>query len=141
MTTFAQVQEALYQRFDAMWTALGRNPAHYKFADEKFDPPDGIWAAFSVQPLPRRQETLGAPGGRRFAQRGTAFIQLRRPPLSGAGDLVTLAETMRPWWEAVSVPPYAVKFEAFDIGEGAIIDGERYWGLTAQAAFQYEDRR
>lgn len=79
MTTIAEAREAVYARWNALWTATPL--ADTTFSGEiGFKPPaERPWARLTVRNLAPGGQTLGPVGGRRFTRLGSIFVQCFAP--------------------------------------------------------------
>lgn len=139
MSVWREVQEALYQRWQAAWVDGDDPRTPYHFENDKFDPPDGQWAAVSVKARPGGPGTIGPPGRRKMDRAGVVFIDLREPPLNGVGNLSDLAELARGVFEDCRFAPHDIRFAIVDIGIESQVENGRWWGVTVEARFDYED--
>lgn len=137
MTTINQAREAIYQAFAAAWGQ--RTP--YCFDNEKFDPPAGPWVRVSVRHQDRQQETLGAPGSRKFESRGSAFIQYFEPPL-GATEIadghISAAVAI---YDAKRIEGTTIRFEAAISREIGIIEDGRWYAALIECNFVYDEQK
>lgn len=142
MTTWREVQEALYARWAALWVdgAVARTPTLFD-NEAGFDPPEGPWAKVEAHGRPGGNGTLGSPGNRKMDRRGVVFIRLREPPGDGVGRLSDLAQHARDVFENCRVPVHGIRFNNVDIGEAALVDSGRWWGVTIEAPFDFEETK
>lgn len=140
MSVWRTVQEMLYQRWDERWRD-GLEPATPTFFEnEPQDPPDGQWAKVSVRSLPGGPGTIGKPGNRKMDRAGVVFIDLREPPLDGVGNLSDRAEQARRVFENCRIRgAHDARFAQVDIGDESLVDNGRWWGVTVEARFDYEE--
>lgn len=146
MSVWREVQETLYQRWRDHWlnddvpTPGPLTP--YAFGNEKSASCDGPWAHFSVKRLPGTNETLGRPGNRKINRVGMVFIDLREPPLNGVGNLSDLAERAAAIFENCRIlATHDIRFAIVEPGEEGMIDKDRWWGVSVEGRFDYEDIR
>lgn len=142
MSVWREVQEALYQRWTAGWVDSDDPPAAktpYCFENDPFDPPDAPWCRFSVKRLPGGPGTLGRQGNRRMDRAGNVFVQIMEPPGAGVGRSSDLAEQAAKIFEGCRFEPHDIRFAEVEPGEGALVDGERWWGIVLAGRFEYED--
>ena len=140
MTVWREVQEALYARFAAFWQDAGEDRTFYYFDNEGGnDLPEAPWAKVEVQRRPGGNGTLGSPGNRKMDRRGVVYIRLREPPGDGVGRVSDLADFAAKVFENCRVPVHGVRFANVDIGEAALVDNGRWWGVTVEAPFDYEE--
>lgn len=71
MATYNEAREALQDVITSNWTATP-----FVFDNEVFNPPSQPWLKFCVEHVEGRQDSLGAPGGRRFLRRGFVYAKL-----------------------------------------------------------------
>jgi hypothetical protein len=146
MSAWRQVQETLYQRFADAWlnddvpTPGALTP--YAFGNEEFDPPQGQWAMVRVIRLPGGAGTMGRPGNRKMDRVGLLIIDLREPPGNGVGSLSDLAERAAAIFENCRIiAPYDIRFGPVEPGEESDIDKGRWWGVSVEGRFDYEELR
>ncbi|MFL6864114.1 MAG: hypothetical protein ACJ8DZ_14055 [Allosphingosinicella sp.] len=139
MTVWREVQETIYRRWVEAWSEAGREITPTQFDNEKMDPPDGPWVRLVVRGRPGGPGTIGRPGNRRMDRVGVVFIDLREPPGSGVGHVSDLAERARGVFEDRRFGPYDIRFATVDIGGESEIDGGRWWGVTVEARFDFEE--
>lgn len=135
MSTWREVQERLYKAWVDGWD--GTTP--FCLGNEKFDPPNGQWVRFSVRAGIGQQGSMGPQGARRFDRSGRVFIQLFEPPGHGVGSLSDLAEQARDLFEGKRFAPHDIRFNEADIGNEGDVDPGRWWGVTVEARFDYEE--
>ena len=145
MSVWRQVQETIYQRWAERWVLPG-NPSSprtpYCLANEKFDPPEAPWANVKVIRLPGGPGTIGRPGNRKMDRVGLLVIDLREPPGDGVGSLSDLAEAAAAIFENCRIiAPYDIRFAQVEPGEESDIDKGRWWGVSVEGRFDYEDLR
>jgi len=139
MSTWRAVQEALYQRWDERWRDASKPVTPVQFDNEKIDPPDGPWVKVMVRGRPGGPGTIGRPGNRKMDRAGVVYIDLREPPLRGVGDLSDRAEQARAVFENCRLEPHDIRFGVVDIGDEGLVDNGRWWGVTVEARFDYEE--
>lgn len=137
MSAWLEVQEALYARWADAWGAT----SPYCYADEGFDPPAALWARFSVLSMPGGPGTLGPRGGRRFDRVGRIFAQLFVPPGGGVDVISTAASRAQEIFEGCRFGPHDIRFAGVDIGPGSEIEGGRWWAVTVEGRFDWEERK
>lgn len=146
MSVWREVQETLYQRWRDGWVTTDPTPeplTYYVFGNEKAKPPDdGVWVRFSVKRRPGGNGTLGGPGRRKMDRRGVVFIQLFEHPGKGVGNLSDLGEQAAALFENCRLlANHDIRFAAVEPGEEGEIEGGRWWGLSVEGGFDYEDIR
>ena len=136
MTTLNQAREAIYAAFVAKWDV---GPVSgYTFDNEKYDPPEGEpWVRLSVRHSDARQETLGSVGNRRFARRGTAFVQVFVPQDTGTQKADDLTRQAMSIFEGVSLAGTTVRFLNV-IPRETGVDGS-WFGTLVRAEFEYDE--
>lgn len=138
MSVWREVQEALYQRWATEWA----DTTPYAFSNEPMpelgDPP-ATNVRLRVDPRPAGQATLGRPGQRRVDCRGAVYAIMRCVPGTGVGELSDLAEKAKRIFQGQRFEPHDIRFETGDIGPGSEIEGGRWWGVTVECPFAYED--
>ncbi len=141
MTTITDAREAIYQHWAAGFI-YGPDNAQlcpYCFENEQFDPPAGRWARLSVRHFDRNQETLGAPGNRKFERRGAVLIQLFDRPfqrLDQFGEIVAKAEAL---FDAVRIEGTTIRFQAAITRELGIIEDGRWLSFLVECNFVYDE--
>lgn len=144
MSVWRTVQETLYQRWRDHWlnddvpTPGPLTP--YSFGNDKSAAHDGQWVHFSVIRLPGGNETLGRPGNRKVNRSGMVLIDLREPPLQGVGNISDLAERAAKIFENCRISaPNDIRFNVVEPGEESDIDKGRWWGVSVEGRFDYEE--
>ena len=128
--TLNAAREAIYLRWATQWAAT----TAYTFANEAYSPPtDTAWARLVVSHDAGEQDSLGAPGNRKFMRRGRVLIQLYDIVDNGLRSLDLLAATARTVFEGVQFS--GLYFFSVDVRESGQ-DGEWYQ-LTVDAPFFY----
>lgn len=135
MKPWRAVQELLYERWRVAWA----DRAPYSLGNEPEPKVDGKWGKVSIQSRPGGPGTIGRPGNRKMDRAGVVFIDLREPPGEGVGDLSDLAEEARDVFENCRFAPFDVRFSTVDIGDEGLVDEGRWWGVTVEARFDYEE--
>lgn len=134
MTVWRQVQETLYERWRVAWAAT----TPYQLGNEAgFDPPAAPWCKLMIMGRPSGSGTLGPRG--RIDRRGAIFIMLREPPGHGVGSLADLAGLARAVFEFARIDENDIRFSTGDIGDESEVDSGRWWGVTVELVFDYED--
>lgn len=146
MSVWREVQEALYQRWATAWvnedvpTPGPLTP--YCFGNEKFDPPAAPWCHVQIVRLPGGPGTMGSPGNRKMDRVGLLIIDLREPPGDGVGNLSDLAERAAAIFENCRIlASHDIRFAQVEPGEASHIDKGRWWGVSVEGRFEYEDIR
>lgn len=142
MTVWGEVEEALYARWLALWLDAGapRTPTQFENEDP-VDPPLGPFAKVITQRRPGGSGTIGAPGNRKMDRRGVVFILLREPPRRGVGPISDLAQLAADVFENCRVPTHGIRFGNVDVGVAQPIDEGRWFGVTVEAEFDYEETK
>ena len=137
MSVWREVQETLYAAWQAGWA----DATIYAFANEKLVLPNPpvVHARVRVQSRPSSQESLGSAGNRKMVRRGAVFTILREPPLKGVGSISDLAEKAAKVFEGKRFEPHGIHFAECNVGEDGEIEGGRWWGVTAECPFWYEE--
>jgi hypothetical protein len=140
MSRWREVQEALYQRFVDQWVEAAEPLTPVQLENEQgFDPPNGQWVKLLVVSRPGGPGTIGRPGNRKMDRAGAVFMLLREPPGGGVGSLSDLAERARDVYENCRFNPHDIRFAQGDIGREALVEDGRWWGVTVECRFDYED--
>jgi len=142
VTTTAQAREAVVDR---LITAAVLPVTAIALDNEAFEAPtDGSsWIRLVVRNTASEQETLGAPGQRKFERRAVVFAQIFVPVDVGANNPVAaisadgLAATVRNLFEGVSFG--GCNFYGSLIREGRA-DG-RWWLVVVEAPFTYYEEK
>lgn len=137
MSVWREVQEALYQRFADEWGPT----SPYVFGNEKIDPPNGLWVRFEVIRLPGGPGTLGPIGSKKMDRVGAVVITLREPPGDGVGKTSDRAEQAASIFENRRLTPHDIRFAEVEPGEAGDIDKGRWWGLSVDGRFDYEETK
>ncbi len=140
MSVWRTVQETLYQRFADGWLDGAEPVTPYSFGNEEFDPPKAPWAHMRVMRLPGGNGTIGRPGNRKMDRVGLVIIDLREPPGGGVGSLSDLAERAAAIFENCRIiAPNDIRFGPVEPGEESDIDKGRWWGVSVEGRFDYEE--
>lgn len=138
MTT-AQASEAIYEQFATAFAAL-RPTVPVSFDNEEFDPPaSGPWVRLSVGFQASQQDTLGAPGSRKYRRLGSVYVQVFVERDAGRKDSDLIAQ------DVVS------SLEGFSLGGGLLVlyassprdvgnDG-RWYMKNVATPFDFEETR
>jgi hypothetical protein len=136
VSVWREVQERLYARWQEGWA----NTTPYAYANEPYNgDPEVPHVRFRVQQRPGGPGTLGRPGNRKMDRRGVVFAILREPPGKGVGTLSDLAEKAKNLFEGCSFAPYNIRFQQGDVGDAIEVEGGRWWGVTVELPFDYEE--
>lgn len=138
MSVWREVQEALYQRWKAGWVN-GPDPlTPFVFENKSFAPPVAPWARFSVKRMPGGTGTLGNIGNRKMDRVGMVFVQLFEPPGGGTGRISDLGEFAAGLFENCRIEPHDIRFSAVEPGQASDIENGRWWGLSVEGRFDYQ---
>lgn len=145
MSVWREVQETLYQRWQAAWVVdpladpvVALTP--FWFEDEKAEPPAGPWVRFSVKKRPGGPGTIGRKGNKKMDRRGVVFIQLFKPPGDGVGDLSDLGERAAKIFENCRLlADHDIRFGEVEPGESGQVENGRWLGLSVEGRFDYEE--
>lgn len=143
MSVWREVIEALFARWESQWVA-GDPPeplTPYHFANEQgFDPPSGPWARLHPVRLPGGPGTMGSPGNRKMTRVGLLVIDLREPAGKGVGSIADLGERAAAIYENCRIlATHDIRFGEVEPRQSSGIEGGRWWGVTIEARFEYED--
>jgi hypothetical protein len=142
MTTLSQARQAAYSRFVDEWKNGGNPLTPFCFDNEGFDPPidaagRGLpWARCSVRSIGRRQQTLGAPGNRKYTSRALVRVEVYVAPSVGLKDPDVLAEKAQEMYEGRYLAG-ALTYGAV-IREVGLVDDDHWFLSTMEATFDYE---
>lgn len=141
MSVWREVQETLYQRFESGWVKddLSGPETPFCFGNETFDPPDGPWARVSCRRLPGGVGTIGPKGRRKMDRVGLLFIQLFEPPGAGVGAISDLGEKAAKLFENCRLEPHDIRFAEVEPGDQGDVESGRWWGLSVEGRFDYEE--
>lgn len=144
MSVWREVQETLYQRFRDHWlddAVPTPGPLTFAFfGNETAKLPDAPWVHFRVIRLPGGQDTLGKPGNRKMNRIGQVLIDLREPPGAGVGNISDLAERAAKIFENCRIlATHDIRFAKVEPGEEQDIDKGRWWGVSVEGRFDYEE--
>lgn len=134
MSVWREVEEAIL----AWWLTRWADATPTAFQDEKQDPPAGPHGRLLVQQRVGGPGTLGSPGNRKMDRSGAVFAILRQPPGGDWGALSDLAEKARDVFENCRLSPHDIRFGAAQIGPELVVEDGRWWGVTVEAPFDYE---
>lgn len=142
MSVWREVQEAIYQRFVAMWVDDDGAPlTPVQLGNETFDPPGAPWCQLLVQRRAGGPGTIGRPGNRKMDRVGAVFVLLREPPGDGVGNLSDLAEKAAHIFEGCRFGPHDMRFNTVEPGEAGDVENGRWWGVPVEGRFDYEEIR
>lgn len=145
MSVWREVQEALYRRWMTYWVkpTPGIGPlTPFTLGNEKFTPFDEPWASVLIQRLPGGAGTMGRPGNRKMDRAGLVIIVLREPPGDGVGRISDLAEQAAAIFENRRLlDTHDIRFATVEPGTAGEMDKGRWWGVSIEARFDYEDLR
>ena len=142
MTVWREVQEALYARFVEAWVDDDGNAlTPVQLENETFDQPDAPWVQLLVQRRAGGPGTIGKKGNRKMDRAGAVFILLRVPPGDGIGDLSDYAERAAEVYENCRFGPHDIRFGEVEPGPSGDVDKGRWWGVSVEGRFDYEDIR
>jgi hypothetical protein len=130
------------QRWITAWVnpdGQPRTPIELVNEDIPFDPPNDCWVRFMTDTRPGGPGTIGRRGNRKMDRAGVVYIDLREPPGKGVGSLADLASEARDVFEGCRFDPHDIRFGVGDIGPGALIENGRWWGVTIELRFDYEE--
>lgn len=133
MTTLNEAREAIYQRFVDNYVATV-----FTFENEDFDPPETAWVRLSVRGnVGGGQETLGAPGGRKFRRRGIIVAQVYTPLNQGLQQGDQLGQSIRAIFEAEG-------FSDIDANDGLVRESpprDDFFVHIVEVFFEYEETK
>ncbi len=134
MTTLNDAREAVYLRFTSTFTGVTAD--RVALDNEDFpEPAKGNWVRLVVRSLAREQETLGAPGNRKFRPEALVLVQVYVPVDSGTDVADALAKEAADIFEGVS-------FSGLDF-QGAVVRETgptgRWFQFIMEAPFKYEE--
>lgn len=144
MSVWRTVQETLYQRWRTHWVndaVPTPGPLSvYFLGNEKQDLPQDLWVHFRVIRLAGGPETMGSPGNRKMRRAGMVLIDLREPPGGGVGNISDMAERAAKIFENCRIlATHDICFAEVEPGEEQDIDKGRWWGVTVEGRFDYEE--
>lgn len=133
MTTLAEANEAIAQRFLDTWAPTGYQST---LDNEKFDPPDNEpWARLAIRHLGSTQDTLGKQGNRKFERTGIAFVQVYVKADEGTKQSKELTQVVMDGFEGESITGTNVTFLDVIPRETGV---DRGWFQTVvEANFRY----
>ena len=135
MTTLNQAREAIYDEFVTDWGST----SPLTLDNEKVDPPTTEWVRLSVRHTASTQDTLGAPGNRRFERIGSAFVQIFVPTDQGTLRADELATIAREAFEGKSLTGTTIRFLDVIVREAGV-DGQ-FYAVVVEATFEYDETR
>lgn len=136
MTTMNQAVEAMYQAWDTGWAS--RTPYHFDNEEPGFDTKTATeWARVSVRHNDGGQETLGGPNNRRFARRGSVFVQVFVKTNTGTATMHGHAQAARAIFEGTRIAGTTVRFLDVIVRETGP-DG-KWYQTVVEAQFEYDE--
>lgn len=139
MTTLNQARAAVYRRFLEEWVDGSEPLTAFCFDNEVLDGENLTWARCSVRSMPNAQETLGAPGNRKFHRRALARVEVYTQPGAGLEDADALVKTAMDMFEGRALLGTTVKFYEASSAEVGLVDEGRWHLCTVQAYFDYHE--
>ncbi len=137
-TVWREVQDAILRHWEARWR--DRTPGRY--ANEKFDPPEAPWFDLSIQRRPGGPGTIGRRGNRKMDRVGSVFVLIHTPLGQGMGEASDLGDIAAKVFEGCRLPVHDLRFNTAEpLGDAAEIEGGRWWAVTIEARFDYEELR
>lgn len=134
MTTLNAAKEAIYLRFNTLYTGVAGN--RITFDNEEFEEPTtGEWVRLTIRSLPGQQNTLGKIGNRRFRRRAAVFVQVYTDTNTGVKQSDTLAKEAADVFEGVS-------FSGLDFGVASVLEtgpSGRWYQSVVEAQFEYDE--
>ncbi len=134
MTTLNAAKEAVYLRFNTLYTGVAAN--RIAFDNEEFEEPaTGEWVRLTVRSLPGQQSTLGKIGNRRFRRLAAVFVQVYTDANTGVKQSDTLAKEAADVFEGVS-------FSGLDFGVASVLEtgpSGRWYQSVVEAQFEYDE--
>ena len=132
MTDINGAKKAVLDRFVSQWGTT--SPA--TFDNEVFKPVTGVsWIRVVVRNIEANQETLGAPGNRKFEREALLIAQIFTPPNEGTASSDALAESFRAIFEGESFSE--IHFEAVTVRESG--PEPNWYKVVAEAPFTYNE--
>lgn len=144
MGVWREVQEAIYAHWVERWVLAPGGAERTKFAldnEAPFDPPNGPHALVETQRRPGGPGTIGSPGNRKMDRAGVVFIRLRDVPGAGVGPVSDLADHAGDVFENCRLPVHGLRFANVDVDVAALIEDGKWWGVTVEARFDYEQTK
>lgn len=136
MTTTNQARERVYSQFLAGWGVL----SPVTFDNEAYTPPSGArWVRLVMRHTVGLQETLGAPGLRRFERRGNVIVQCFVPLNAGVAAADELATAARTVFEGKTLGTEAVHF--FGVSTREIGNDGAWYQINVEASFLYHETK
>lgn len=136
MTTQNEAREAVYGLFDTDWAS--RTPYHFDNDKPGFDEQTvDAWARVSMRHNDAGQETLGGSGNRKFARRGSVFVQVFVKTNTGTATMDGHTDAARAIFEGVRIAGTTVRFLDVIVRETGP-DGKWYQAVV-EAQFEYDE--
>lgn len=136
MTTMNAAVEAMYLTWDTGWAS--RTPYHFDNEEPGFDTKTAdAWARVTVRHNDGGQETLGRSGNRRFARRGSLFVQVFVKTNIGTDTLHGHAAAARDIFEGTRIAGTTVRF--LDVIARETGPSGKWYQATVEAAFEYDE--
>lgn len=138
MTTLAEAKEAIYLAFTTAWG----DETDFAFDNEDHKPPKNApWVRLTVRHENGSQETLGAPGNRKFARNGRVFVQVFTPENSGTSRSDELLVLARNAFEGVTLAGTTVRFHGVTVREIGSTRQDKWFQALVDAPFEYDETR
>jgi len=136
MTTLSEAREAIYETFNTAWA----DQTDLTFDNEGFSPSEeDPWVRLAVRHTASKQETLGAPGDRKFARFGAAFVQVFTPVDGGTAPSDTLIEDARAVFEGNRINGTTIRFNDVIVREEG--RDESWCQTVVEAQFEYDETK
>jgi len=132
-----QAREILYEAFTSGWNSTS---IPFTFDDEEFNPPakTPCWVRFVVRHMLVTQDTLGPPGGRKFAASGRIYLQVFVPRGSAKKDSDAAVLTFKGIMEAKQLSG----INTFSATPRELGDDANGWDQTSvEVPFTYYDTK
>lgn len=139
MTTLPEAVEAMVGRFAAQWALTAYSAVPYTVDGETaFRPPSsGSYVRLATRHYGAHQETLGAPGNRKFYRSGALFVDVFADHGKAPGSGLKLADAIRNIFEGVAIPGTTVYFKDVIVRE--LGPEGRWYRVQVEVRFYYEE--
>lgn len=136
MATLAEARERIYGDFLTAWGVT----SEVTLDGEDFKPPAGdVWVRVAIRHTARSQESLGAPGRRKFEAVGSVIVQCFMPLDNGRTAADTLAATAQAVFEGKHLLPEGIRFTSSAITE--VGPTEDWYQINVEAFFTYTETK
>lgn len=148
MTDLPAATEAVFTRFKDEWiSAPNVLLTPYALDNLSIDPPAGSdgrgapWVRLEVKHYGGGQETIGAPGNRKFGSMAKLKLTINVPPGSGRAATDDLVEHFKGMFEGRAIAGTTIRLKDVVVRELGEVDDGRWWASTCEVLFEYDQTK